>query len=133
MTAAVPGQFHLVLGQCGVTLGGDGDNPDLTVGLNLLVGFYNHSWSALGVAALWIEQFHLDNPAAAERRHAHLLSERLTLFRVPRVRRSALRANLIEFGRRQRVIAGSQIFQIFRALPAIEHASFQSLHAGDFR
>src|SRR5438309_1583407 len=59
--------------------------------------------------------------------------ERLALVRVVRCWGPPVRPNLVELGRRQRVIPGGEGFQVVSRLPLVEHAGFQPLHADNFR
>src|SRR5437660_4131227 len=61
------------------------------------------------------------------------LSKWLALFRVARRRGPPLRSDLIQVGRRQRIISGSQVLQVLGGLPAVEYVSFQPFHTGDLR
>src|SRR5437762_6734168 len=122
MAASIPREFHLDV--CGslVQLCRDADNPNLTILPNVRIRCYDHSRPALAVTSLRVEQFHPDNTAAAELRHADLRSEWLALLCIVRGGRSTLRADPIEVGCCERVVPGGQILQVGGSLPAVEYA-----------
>jgi hypothetical protein len=158
MAIAMPRQFYLRLSRGLCELRRNGNHPHIAILTDFIIRCHNDRWPTSRVAALRVQQLHPDDAAATQLGHEGLRSEfaplsftlclrksrescdrrslrskRFTLLGVKGGRGPMFWTYPIEVSRRQGIIPGSQVFQIFHGLPASEHFAYDPFHGVYFR